>query len=99
MALERRTTTNHELDNYDNPNKGLSGHGYDVPKRPHVGYAAPVNQTNRRNTGNGGEFFTVEMFPLAGRETCLCTCTDLNERARLAQWPEHTPSISVRSQT
>ncbi|XP_015766532.1 PREDICTED: SHC-transforming protein 1-like [Acropora digitifera] len=53
MALDPQTTTNHELYNYDNPNKALSGRGYDVPKRTNVGYAAPTNQTNRRTTGNG----------------------------------------------
>lgn len=51
MAL--RTTTTRELGDYDNPNKGLQGHGYDVPKGTHVGYEAPVNQLNRRNTGHG----------------------------------------------
>lgn len=54
MALDPQTITNHELYNYDNPNKALSGRGYDVPKRTNVGYAAPTNQTNRRTTGNGG---------------------------------------------
>ncbi|KAK2559131.1 SHC-transforming protein 1 [Acropora cervicornis] len=32
MALDPQTTTNHELYNYDNPNKALSGRHYDNPE-------------------------------------------------------------------